>query len=191
MERKEIMKKLLLITGDLATGKSTFADILSKRYDTNVFYKDTIKEVLGDTIGFSNREENLKLSKATMELMIFMLKEFCKIDKNLILEANFRKADLERLHEIAYENGYDVLTLAIHGEVEILHKRYLNRMNNENRHPVHLSTTLDIFDDFKEYIENSRKEEMSGEVMQISANSFSYQTDEKILNCIDQFMRNE
>ena len=47
------MKKLLLITGDLATGKSTFADILSKRYDTNVFYKDTIKEVLGDTIGFS------------------------------------------------------------------------------------------------------------------------------------------
>jgi predicted kinase len=150
MERKEIMKKLLLITGDLATGKSTFADILSKRYDTNVFYKDTIKEVLGDTIGFSNREENLKLSKATMELMIFMFKEFCKIDKNLILEANFRKVDLERLHEIAYENGYDVFTLAIHGEVEILHKRYLNRMNNENRHPVHLSTTLDIFDDFKE-----------------------------------------
>ena len=191
MERKEIMKKLLLITGDLATGKSTFADILSKRYDTNVFYKDTIKEVLGDTIGFSNREENLKLSKATMELMIFMFKEFCKIDKNLILEANFRKVDLERLHEIACENGYDVLTLVIRGDVEILHKRYLNRMNNENRHPVHLSTTLDIFDDFKKYIENSRKEEMSGEVMQISANSFSYQTDEKILNCIDQFMRNE
>ena len=39
------MKKLLLITGDLATGKSTFANILSKRYDTNVFFKDSIKEV--------------------------------------------------------------------------------------------------------------------------------------------------
>ena len=56
------MKKLLLITGDLATGKSTFANILSKRYDTNVFFKDSIKEVLGDTIGFANREENKKLS---------------------------------------------------------------------------------------------------------------------------------
>ena len=54
------MKKLLLITGDLATGKSTYAKILSKRYDTNVFFKDSIKEVLGDTIGFSNREENKK-----------------------------------------------------------------------------------------------------------------------------------
>ena len=95
------MKKLLLVTGDLATGKSTFSDILSKRYDTVVFTKDTIKEVLGDTIGFANREENLKLSKATVELMIFIFTEFIKLDKNLILEANFHKADLERLHEIA------------------------------------------------------------------------------------------
>ena len=39
------MKKLLLITGDIATGKSTFANILSKRYHTNMFFKDSIKEV--------------------------------------------------------------------------------------------------------------------------------------------------
>ncbi len=63
------MRKLLLITGDLATGKSTFASILSKRYQANVFLKDSIKEVLGDTIGFANREENKKLSDAAMELM--------------------------------------------------------------------------------------------------------------------------
>ena len=55
------MKKLLLITGDIATGKSTFANILSQRYNTNVFFKDSIKEVLGETIGFSNREENKKI----------------------------------------------------------------------------------------------------------------------------------
>ena len=44
------MKKLLLITGDIATGKSTFANILSKRYHTNMFFKDSVKEVLGDMI---------------------------------------------------------------------------------------------------------------------------------------------
>lgn len=66
-------KKLLLIMGDLACGKSTFANLLSMRYDTNVFSKDSIKEVLGDTIGFANREENLKLSRATIELMFFFV----------------------------------------------------------------------------------------------------------------------
>lgn len=183
------MNKLLLVTGDLATGKSTFSDILSKRYDTVVFMKDTIKEVLGDTIGFSNREENLKLSKATMELMIFAFLEFTKLHKNLILEANFHKADLERLHEIATANQYEVMTLALRGDVNVLHKRYLNRIHNENRHPVHLSTTFDIFDDFKQYVEKAREEEIIGNVVHINANDFSYQKDENLLSEIDKFMQ--
>lgn len=183
------MKKLLLIMGDLATGKSTFANILSKRYDTNVFYKDSIKEVLGDTIGFTNREENLKLSKATMELMFFIFSEFVKLNKNLILESNFHTAELEKLHKMAYENNYEVLTLVLRGNVDILYKRYLNRIHNENRHPVHLSTTLDIFDDFKACTEYLRKEEIPGKTIKINADNFSYQTNEAILASIDEFMR--
>ena len=183
------MKKLLLITGDLATGKSTFSDILSKRYDTVVFMKDTIKEVLGDTIGFANREENLKLSKATMELMIFAFSQFAKLDKDLILEANFHKADLERLHEIATAHNYEVMVLVLRGDVNILHKRYLNRIHNENRHPVHLSTTFDVFEDFRKYVETYRNEEITGNILEIDANDFSYQQDENLLAEIDWFMR--
>ena len=181
------MNKLLLIMGDLATGKSTFSGVLSKRYDINAFNKDTIKEVLGDTIGFANREENKKLSKATMELMIFLYSEFAKLEKPLILESNFHTAELERLYEIADANNYEVLILVLRGDVEILYKRYLNRMHNENRHPVHLSTTLDIFEDFKGYTEWSRKEEIKGTVLEINADDFSYQTDEVILAKIDEF----
>ena len=186
---RDQMRKLLLITGDLATGKSTFSDILSKRYDTVVFMKDTIKEVLGDTIGFANREENLKLSKATMELMIFAFSQFAKLNQDLILEANFHKADLERLKEIATAHNYEVMVLVLRGDVNILHKRYLNRIHHENRHPVHLSTTLDVFEDFRKYLETARNEEITGNVLQIDANDFSYQTDEKLLAEIDRFMR--
>ena len=182
------MNKLLLIMGDLATGKSTFANLLSKRYDTNIFFKDSIKEVLGDTIGFSNREENQKLSKATMELMFFIFSEFGKLNKNLILESNFHIAELERLHKIASENNYEILTLVLRGEVEILHKRYINRMQNENRHPVHLSLTLDNFDDFKACTEHLRGEKISGNTLYINADDFSYQTDKNILTKIDEFM---
>lgn len=182
------MKKLLLITGDLATGKSTFAQILSRRYNANAFYKDAIKEVLGDTIGFSNREENLKLSKATMELLFYIFNMFGKLSKNLILEANFHEPDLDRLHQIASDHEYEVLILVLSGNVEILHKRYLNRIYHENRHPVHLSTTFDRFDDFKFYINRARKEEICGNTIHINADDFSYQTDEKLLAEIDAFM---
>ncbi len=181
------MNKLLLITGDLATGKSAFSTILSKRYDVNVFNKDTIKEVLGDTIGFTNREENLRLSAVTLELMLFLFSEFTKLNKDLILESNFHKAELERLYEMAAANNYEVLVLLLRGDLDILHKRYLNRMYNENRHPVHLSTTLDIFDHFKDYIESARKEGIDGNVIQINANDFAYQTDKELLVKIDEF----
>ena len=181
------MKKLLLITGDLATGKSTFAGFLSDKYNVNVFYKDTIKEILGDTVGFSNREENLKLSKATMELMLFLFSEFSKLGKGLILEANFHKVDLDRFHEMAFANNYEILTLDLRGDPEILHKRYLHRITHENRHPVHLSTTFEIYDDFKEYLERSRNEEIPGNVIHVNASDFSYRQDEVLMKAIDRF----
>lgn len=84
--------------------------------------------------------------------------------------------------------NYGILTIVLQGDAEILHKRYLNRIYNENRHPVHLSTSFDIFDDFKEYIENSRKEEILGRKININANDFLYQTDSNILRSIDKFM---
>lgn len=182
------MKKLLLITGDIATGKSTFANILSKRYHTNMFFKDSIKEVLGDTIGFSNRKENKKLSFASMELMFYIFSEFASLEKDLILESNFHKSELERLHKIAEDNGYDVLTIALFGDVDVLHERYLNRMTNENRHPVHLSTTIDKFEDFKKCSDYMKRIEIPGEVMRINATDFGYQNNEEILAKIDAFM---
>ena len=182
------MNKLLLITGDLATGKSTFANMLSKRYDINVFYKDSIKEVLGDSIGFSNRAENKKLSTVTVELMIHMFSEFAKLNKDIILEANFYTNELEKLHKIAFENNYEVLTIVLRGDLEILHKRYLNRMYNENRHPVHLSATLDVFEDFKKYIECAREEKIFGNTLYVNADDFSYQSDVEVLEKLDEFM---
>jgi predicted kinase len=181
------MNKLLLIMGDLATGKSTFANLLSQRYDTPLFVKDSIKEILGDTIGFSNREENLKLSQATGKLMSFIFTRFAEQKQDLILESNFRLAELEQLHQIAAEHDYQVLTLVLQGNAEILHKRYLNRMHNENRHPVHLCAQFNSFDGFCRYIESLRTE-VPGAVLAINADDFSYQNDPELLAQIDDFM---
>lgn len=181
------MKKLLLITGDLATGKSTFSRILSERHNCTVFCKDKIKELLADEIGFRDREENLRLSRATMEIMIANFNEISKSGSNLILEANFRAREIERLHNIAAEKEYAVLTLVLRADVNILYQRFMNRINYENRHPVHISG-FDGFESFKTYVESGRKEEVFGQAIDILANNFTYQSDEKILSKIDHFM---
>ena len=182
------MKKLLLITGDLACGKTTFAKLLSKRYDTNLYFKDSLKELLGDTIGFTNREENLKLSKAAVQVMAHIFSEFAPLGKNLILEANFRTHELEKLHAIAADHGYDVLTLVFRGDDRILHERFLHRISHENRHPVHIIGDILAFEDFVPYIEKARGEYVPGEILLVQADDFGYQTDPVLLGKLDGFM---
>lgn len=184
----DTMGKLLLITGDLATGKSTFGQILSQRYQVNVFYKDTFKETLGDTIGFSNREENLKLSHASAALMRMIFTEFCKLRKDLILESNFRQAELERLHEIADLYGYEVLTVVLRADLQVLHPRFLHRLYHEDRHAVHACGGFEDFGVFREYVLGQRQLQIPGQVLQIKADSFDYQRDGAILDRLDRFM---
>ena len=80
------------------------------------------------------------------------------------------------------------MVLNLQGDVNILHKRYLHRIENENRHPVHLSTTLDLAEDFKRYVETARNEGIAEGAILIDANDFSYQKDETLLLKIDRFM---
>lgn len=182
------MKKLLLIMGDLATGKSTFAGILSRRYQIVALYKDTFKEILGDTIGFSNREENLRLSFASAALMRMIFTEFCKLNKNLILESNFRQAELEMLHEIAKEYDYEVLTVSLRADLNILHRRFLHRLYHENRHAVHACGGFEEFETFQEYVLKQRDLKIPGRVLELSADEFDYQQDPPVLAELDKFM---
>lgn len=183
------MKKLLLITGDIAAGKSTFSKILSERYCTAVFQKDTIKEILGDHIGFHNREENKILSNATIEIMCHLFSQIAVTGNDIILEANFHEDELKKLHSIAHDNQYDVLTLVLRGNADVLYNRYIHRINEENRHPVHLTTTLDVKEDFVKVAEWIRNERIIGENLVIEATNFSYQKDTEILKQIDCFMK--
>ena len=91
------MRKLILIVGELAAGKSTLANHLAARYGIPAFTKDRIKELLCDGIGFQNREENLKLSFVTFDLLFHVFECFAAVGAPLILESNFRQNELDRL----------------------------------------------------------------------------------------------
>lgn len=182
------MKKLLLIMGDLAAGKTTLAYKLSKRYGIVAFNKDGLKEVIANTYPYDTRKKSKDISLVAVDTMIDAFKQFCFVKKPLILEANFHQDEINRIDKIAKENNYDVLTLLVQADMETLHKRFINRAENENRHPVHLSAMFNKFEDFKEYIETSRKEKPLGKVLYIDANSFDYQENIEMLKKIDEFI---
>ncbi len=184
------MNKLLLITGDLASGKSTYALKLSQYFHIPYFDKDTIKEILGDTIGFTSREENLSLSYATMRIMEHILSRCALESKDIILEANFRKNDLDNIKEIVTMHSYDVLLIILKGDEQILFERYQKRLK-EYRHPVHQIVEFNTFDGFKAYLDSQRLEEYPFKSIFIDASSFAYQEDEKYRALIEEFFKKD
>ena len=152
------MQKLILITGDLAAGKSTLAKKLSQNLNALYFTKDVLKEILSDTVGFSSRQENKKLSIASVNVMNHIFNQYAFLKQDLILEANFHKDEIETLQNLANQNNYKVIILYLQGNPDTLFERFSNRIKNENRHPTHC--TSDIIDkaNFTKYLLSNRKE---------------------------------
>lgn len=182
------MKKIILLFGDLATGKSTLSNVLANRYHCLLINKDNIKEILADCIGFESRQENLKLSHATYELIKFMLLKIAPFGYDLILESNFHKDELNELYMLLDNLEYEYLSIVLTGDIDILYHRFVNRAFHQNRHPAHLSAKLDIYENFKDYILKNRNWDLKGKIMHLNANDFSYQC-EKTFSEIDEFFK--
>lgn len=182
------MKKVLLLTGDLATGKSTYAKILSDKLQIMLLTKDRLKEILGDEIGFKNREENLKLSNASMSLMFYVLDEAIKVNLPLILEANFKDKDIKRIYNFKEINDLDILILRFQADYDILYERFMHRIKYEKRHIVHQSAGLTDFNKFKEYLAKGRDIDLTSfNVIDVDASNFNYQNDFDLLMKIKRF----
>ena len=180
---------LIIVTGFLATLKSTISHQLGQKLQIPVLNKDTIKEVLGDTIGFHNREENLKLSDATFHTMKHVAEKEILAGRDIIIEANFKKHELEILkHNEIFKDSH-VITLFLYGEVHVLYERYLRR--DQNRHPVHQSTGLLSFEVFKESMKIYLREDCFGDIISCDTTVWTLDDERKLLEVLKEKLKDK
>ena len=153
------MRKLVIITGDLAAGKSTLAAALSMELKIPYLTKDSLKEIACDIFGYQNRDENRLLSKAATRDMVYFFNQCALVGNDLILEANFRAAELEEIKAIADAENYRVALIVLTGDVPLLYQRFLDRL--PSRHIAHRSLNLDYsLERFTNYINEIRNESL-------------------------------
>ena len=153
------MHNLILITGDLASGKSTLAAALSESLNIPYLTKDSLKEIACDAIGYTSREENRKLSISAVNSMIYVFEQSAKVGQDIILEANFRSDELAKIKEMCNEYSYNVVLIALTGDINLLYQRFLDRL--PTRHRAHTSLNLDYsLERFASYIEQIRNQDM-------------------------------
>lgn len=128
----------ILITGMPGSGKSTFANEISHKFDIPVYSKDGFKEVLFDTLGFNSREEKVKLGIAATELMYSAAEELIKHNKMFILDNNFENTLTERLDILLDKYRYTAITVRLTGDPKVIYERFTYRDLNTNRHRGHV-----------------------------------------------------
>ena len=128
----------ILVTGIPASGKSTLAEYLGEKLNLPVFSKDCVKELLFDEIGFSSREEKVRLGTVSTEILYDTAERLMKRNKPFLLENNFENASREGLFSLLERYSYQAITVTLTGDYAAIYRRFLVRNESPERHRGHV-----------------------------------------------------
>ena len=83
--------RLILITGNSGTGKSTMARHLGSKYGMLVVSKDAIKERIFDGLGSKDKAWSRKVSGVAHRIMDDLIEQQLAIGAGIIVESNFKR----------------------------------------------------------------------------------------------------
>ena len=134
-------KIIILLAGYPATGKSYFCSIIREQYPRfGVVSQDVLKESLWDEYGFDSVEEKRALEMKSWEIFYENLDRRMEEGEYLISDYPFSEKQKRRLGVIAEKNGYQVITIRLTGDIDILYERSKKRDLSPSRHLGHLMT---------------------------------------------------
>ncbi len=142
----------ILVTGIPAAGKSTMAEVISKKLNLPVISKDIIKELLFDNVGFQSRAEKVNLGIASMEIMYYAAGQLMKTGQSFILENNFEYSSAYGIKNLIEKYQYSALTITLTGDYSVIYQRFLERESSPDRHRGHI-----VNDCYPEKKENNLK----------------------------------
>ena len=127
-------KKVIIIGGYCATGKTTFAARLSQEFGIPYFAKDLVKIALNRSFPVENRADSKRLSAIAFDAMAFNVERFMEVGLPVIVEANFvmrenhnglKEGDTLRSLVVRYD--YKLFTYIFLGDLPTLYERFMAR----------------------------------------------------------------
>jgi predicted kinase len=130
---------LIIVSGPPGAGKTTLARRIAKELGLPLLARDDIKELLFDTLGWSDRRWSRKLGLASWRLLYHVLEELLKANQSLVVESNFRKEFAsEELGALQGRYRLEVVQVVCKADSDTLLKRFKQRAESGERHPGHV-----------------------------------------------------
>ncbi|MDH6363742.1 putative kinase [Enterococcus sp. PF1-24] len=135
------MKKyLILIAGSPATGKTYLINEMKKSLpEMFVITPDEGKEIFADSVGFDNLAEKAQLEKHVWDFYYNVLTLYMNAGKRIILsEYPFSGKQINKLQALSEKYHYEVITVRLIADFDILWQRRKLRDVENDRHLSHI-----------------------------------------------------
>jgi hypothetical protein len=112
---------------------------LANELNIPLFHRDGFKEVLFDTLGWSDLEWSQRLGGASYGLLYHAAEALLQAGVSVIVESNFEpQFDTQRLLAMAARHPYMPLQIRCMADGAVLFERFKQRVSSGRRHPGHV-----------------------------------------------------
>ena len=140
LERRIIMKRLIIITGISGTGKSSLARTLYNKLENSTLISfDALLENVYDILGFKDKEQKDSLRTINNIFYKKLIKEsLFREDEIVIVEYPFAKEWKKYFFDISLKYNYKIYTINMFAkDFDTIWNRLKIRENSCERHPSH------------------------------------------------------
>jgi predicted kinase len=130
---------IVIITGLPGTGKTDLGRFLSRELSMPYLSKDGIKEILFDTLGYSDRGWSRTLGVASYELLYYFVEQELAAGRSFIVESNFQaEVAGPKFSSLQTTYGFRSVQILCETEATVLLERFAHRAYSNERHPGHV-----------------------------------------------------
>lgn len=135
-------KVLILLAGLPGTGKTYLSTIINSKLGS--FYnlsQDDLKEYYCDMYGYRNLEEKQKIEKIAWAKYYEIMEQQMQIGSNIMSDYPFSQKQKPHIQQLVERYGYEVVTIRLIADLDVLFERQKNRDLDPTRHLSHIVTS--------------------------------------------------